>query len=261
MVDRSSYSTQFAAFVAPSREAAAELAAQLSEEETVGEVHWAGELPAVAPAALAPLAARFVSPEGRHAVYAHPRGNAWDPAVRDPFLDRMKTLDPEVTGMPVLGRFMIDRSLSALRRAVPLAALVVFLWVLADLRDLRLALLALAPAALSLGALSALMALLGIDFNPLDVLALPVVIGIAVDDGVHLVHRFRAEGGSVEATLRGTGRSVVLTSATSLAAFGTLAAASHRGLASFAQVLALGVGAALAISVLALPWALARWGR
>ena len=41
----------------------------------------------------------------------------------------------------------------------------------------------------------ALMRLCGIGFNPLDVMALPVVLGIAVDDGVHLVHRFLAESG------------------------------------------------------------------
>lgn len=262
MVDRSPYSTQFAAFSVASRQEAESLARSLRTEETVAEVHWAGELPPVPPTpALAALAARFVSPSGEHAVYAYPRGDAWDPAVRDRFLDRMVAIDPEVTGMPVLARFMIDRSLRALRRASLLSVLVVGLWVLLDLKSVRLTVLALSPAVLGMGGLVAAMGVLGVDFNPLDVLALPVVIGIAVDDGVHLVHRFREERGELARTLRGAGRSVVLTSATSLAAFGSLAVADHRGLASFALVLALGVAAALAVSVVVLPTALDRWGR
>lgn len=256
MVERSAYSPQAAVFLAGSQGEAAELVDRLRADETVGEIQWAGAVPA---AVLGPaLAARFVTAQGRYAVYAHPRGDVWDPAVRDVFLDRMVALDPEVTGMPILGRFMIERSRTALGRAGFLSALAVFLCVWADLRDLRLALLALLPTALGMAGLSALMGLFGVAFNPLSVLALPVVIGIAVDDGVHLAHRFRAEGGDVARVLRGTGRSVVLTSLTSLAAFGTLAAASHRGLASFALVLSFGVASALAASVLVLPQALAR---
>jgi hypothetical protein len=269
MVARSAYSPQAAVFVADSRREAAELVARLRADETVGEVHWAGELPlldtrsgAKSGAPSGPgraLAARFVSPAGRYAVYAHPRGDVWDPEVRDAFLDRMAALDPEVTGMPILGRFMIDRSRRALERGALLAAIAVFAWVLADLRDPRLTLLALLPTALGMAGLVALMGLFGVAFNPLSVLALPVVIGIAVDDGVHLAHRFRAESGDVERALSGTGRAIVLTSATSLAAFGSLAAASHRGLASFALVLSFGVASALAASVLVLPQALGRF--
>jgi hypothetical protein len=154
---------------------------------------------------------------------------------------------------------MIDRSRRALERGALLAAIAVFAWVLADLRDPRLTLLALLPTALGMAGLVALMGLFGVAFNPLSVLALPVVIGIAVDDGVHLAHRFRAESGDVERALSGTGRAIVLTSATSLAAFGSLAAASHRGLASFALVLSFGVASALAASVLVLPQALGRF--
>jgi predicted RND superfamily exporter protein len=92
-----------------------------------------------------------------------------------------------------------------------------------------------------------------VTFNPLNIMALPVVLGIAVDDGVHMVHRFLAEGGDMARTLAGTGRAVVLTSATTIAAFGSLAFTAHRGLASFAIALSLGVLAALLLSVALLP--------
>jgi hypothetical protein len=127
------------------------------------------------------------------------------------------------------------------------------LCLLVDFRRPLPALLAAAPTLLTLAALPGVMRWLGLAFNPLNVMALPVVIGIAVDDGVHLVHRFLAENGALESTLTGTGRSVALTSLTTLAAFGTLTFAGHRGLASFALVLCLGVALALAFSLFLLP--------
>jgi predicted RND superfamily exporter protein len=243
MVRRSRFSPQFAAFLADSGDEAAALAGRLAGEPTVGEVH------------------ALTSPDGRHAVYAHPKGDVWREEVRDRFLDRMQALDPEVTGLPVLGRFMIERSRRALLVTGALASVAILLWSLADLRDPLLALLAVLPTFLGAAAMLALMAAFGVRFNPLDVMALPVVLGVAVDDGVHIVHRFLAEDGDLGATLHGAGRSVTLTSLTSLAAFGVLALARHRGLASFGATAGLGIAAALVLSVLVLPQGLRLWRR
>lgn len=155
--------------------------------------------------------------------------------------------------MPVLGRFMVERSQRALRITAILGTALLLVGVFADFRRLGPALLAVLPALLTMASLHALMRLFGLAWNPLNVMALPVVLGIAVDDGVHIVHRFLAERGDLSRTLAGTGRSVVLTSATTIAAFGSLAFTSHRGLASFALALTLGVASALALSVVVLP--------
>ena len=259
VVRRTAFSPQFAALVAPSRDAAAALAARLAADPAVGAVRSAADLdllaglPVADPQALRALRAGFVAPDGRAAVYAYPQGDVWDPAVRDRFLAHVQRVDPTATGMPVLGKFMIDRSRRALAIGAVLGSLVVLLCVAADFRRLRPALLAVVPTFAGVAAMLALMRLCGVRFNPLNVMALPVVLGIAVDDGVHLVHRWLAERGDLARTLAGTGRSVVLTSLTSLAAFGSLAFTRHRGLASFAIVLSLGVGAALVASVLLLP--------
>jgi|GEM_PF-1202493 len=268
MVRRSPYSPQFAAFVAGSRARSDALAARLAADPTVGQVHSAADLDLLAalgvPADSAPMRAlrqRFLGADGRYAVYAYPREDIWREPAGSRFLAHMRAIDPGVTGLPVLGRFMIERSHRALAVTGVLAALAILAWTLVDLRDPRLALLAVLPTMLGAGAMLALMGVLGVAFNPLDVMALPLVLGIAVDDGVHIVHRFLAEGGDLAATLRGTGRSVVLTSLTSLAAFGVLAFAGHRGLASFGAAAGLGVATSLVLSVLVLPQALRAWWR
>jgi predicted RND superfamily exporter protein len=263
MVEGSGLSPQFAAFVTGSRREAAELTARLRRDTTVGEVHSVADLDLLAALGAAPepgradqleeLRRRFESPAGRFAVYAYPDGDVWDAARQAEFLAHMRAVAPQVTGMPILGNFMIARSQRALKIAAVLSSLTILLWVAADFRKLRWTAAAVLPTFAGMAAMVGLMRLFGVPFNPLNVLALPVVLGIAVDDGVHIVHRFLAEGGALGPTLVGTGRSVVLTSLTSIAAFGALAWTSHRGLASFALALTLGVAAVLVLSVLVLP--------
>jgi len=97
------------------------------------------------------------------------------------------------------------------------------------------------------------MRLLGIDFNPLNVMGLPVILGTAVDTGVHIVHRFRHEEGDLDRTLAGSGTAVLLCVLTTMVGFGALMLTSHRGLASFGIVLTLGSTFSLIFALLVLP--------
>ena len=260
MEHRSNLSTQFAVFTTPTLATAGALGDKLLQlPGVVADVRSAADLEAAAPGEnlferLPPAFQRsLVGPQGQYAVYAYPEGNVWDPAVQRRFADAMQAIDPEVTGMPILGKFLVERTQHALRMAVwigfPLLVVLVFL----DFRHPLRTLLALLPTLLTFPALLGIMSLLGFPFNPLNMMALPVILGIGVDDGVHLVHRFRVEKGNLSEVLLGAGRSVYLTSATTVAAFGSLALTTHRGLASFAILLSLGVILAFLFSTLLLP--------
>ncbi len=262
MVQRSSWSPQFAVFLVQSAKQADRLAARLAAEDSVGKVRSAGEilrlLPWLEGEAAEQLRASFVDADGRLAVYAYPKNDIWAADSGELFVRRMQALDPEVTGMPFLGRWMMQRSQRALRIAAFSGLLLLGFWVWLDFRHWRWALLAMLPALLTLAGLGALLDLFGLAFNPLNVMALPLVLGIAVDDGVHMVHRFLAEDGNLDRTLAGTGRSISLTSLTTLAAFTSLGLAAHRGLASFAITLSLGVALAWLLSLSVLPALLRR---
>ena len=262
MVKRSSLSPQFAVFVRPDAESARTLANRLLAEDAVGEVRSIADLDALDAAARATIPEPYLhslqSTNGRCAVYAYPQGNVWDPAEQAAFLAAVQKYDPEVTGMPVLGAFMVGESKRALVRGGLLGLLAVVACVLLDFRRLRPALLALTPTILTLAFLRGFMAVADVPFNALNVMAVPVIIGIAVDNGVHIVHRLRQEQGDLRRTVEGTGRSVLLTSATTLLAFGSLLFTRHCGLASFAVLMTAGVAAALIFSLGVLP-ILTRW--
>lgn len=256
---RSDFSTQFAVFVTDSRARADEIANRALDDETVGEVRSLADLDMLRESSpdRAPFPEYFergfASTSGQFAVYVYPRGDIWNPERQQAFLRHMRAIDPAVTGMPFLGSFMVQRSQRALYITGALCGLLLVVAVALDLRRPLPVLLAITPTVLTVFALRGLLRLLDIPLNPLNVMALPIVLGIAVDNGVYLVHRFLDERGDLLRSLAGTGRSILMTSSTTLAGFGSLLFTSHRGLASFAAALTLGVASALVISLVVLP--------
>lgn len=262
MVRRSDFSPQFAAFLAKTPEEAGRIAGKLRSEPTVGAVRSLMDLSLLdllarpIPGEHEAFEATFKGRDGRLAVYAYPRGDVWDPKFEGEFLARMKAIDPGVTGMPVLGRFMIDLSKRALWITAGLSALLVLVLVLLDFKSLSWSALALLPTALSVAATLATLRWLGLDFNPLNVMALPVIFGTVVDAGAHIVHRYRQEKGDVERTLAGIGGAVLLCVVTNIVGFAALAWTTHRGLASFGIILTLGSVYSLLFTLFVLPAAL-----
>jgi len=118
----------------------------------------------------------------------------------------------------------------------------------------------LLPVVVTLGAM-------GIAGVPLDVgsaMVAAVVLGVAVDDAIHLIAAYRREraiglrpGEATAAALARTGRALVTTSVALVAGFSALALSPWKSIASFGVISALALGSALAAALLLLPAALA----
>jgi len=99
------------------------------------------------------------------------------------------------------------------------------------------------------------MVLIGLPFNFANVIALPLLLGVSVDTGIHLVHRARehqAEGLHRVLT-SSTTRAIVFSSVTTLASFGNLALSAHVGSASMGYLLVMGLIINILIMLLVLP--------
>ena len=94
--------------------------------------------------------------------------------------------------------------------------------------------------------------ILGIDLNPANLIVLPLVLGIGVDDGVHVIHDFYSQRRGYRMS-SSTINAIVLTSLTSMIGFGSMLVAAHRGLQSVGLVLVVGVGSCLFVSLVTLP--------
>ncbi|HJL41334.1 MAG TPA: MMPL family transporter [Myxococcales bacterium LLY-WYZ-16_1] len=208
-----------------------------------------------------PVRRRLIGRDGSLLLRIHPAENVWEDEAKARFVKALRSVDPEVTGIPVQS---YEASRLMLRGYIQggLLSLGLVLLVLAfDLRRLRDVASALVPLVLGAGWTLGLMAIAGLKFNLANLIILPLMIGIGIDIGVHLVHRFREDGQvGLELARGSTGRAVVLSSLTTMVGFGSLAVAQHRGIRSLGILLAVGVAASAAAALLVLP-AVLQWMR
>lgn len=208
------------------------------------------------------LVSRFVSMKGRYALFIYPEDNIWDPDALEKFITDIKGIDPNVLGTPIevyeSGKLMRN----TFKRSAVFAFIVICILVLIDFRSIKSALLAITPLTIGMLWLFGFMGLFKIPFNMANFFAIPILIGIGVDFGVHMVHRLRSEQ-SLSAMTTSTTRGVVLTAITNAVGFGAMVLAAHRGIASLGQIMAIGATACLLAALVALP-PLAKklnWGR
>ncbi|MBN8225941.1 MMPL family transporter [Corallococcus macrosporus] len=122
------------------------------------------------------------------------------------------------------------------------AAVVVFLVILASLRSFKRALLVAGPLFLGMTCLAGGMYLFDVQLNFINAVVLPNLLAIAVDNSVHLFHRYEEEGpGSLGRVVRNTGFAAVVATLSNAAGYGALLVANHQGLRSIGQIALLGV--------------------
>jgi hypothetical protein len=122
------------------------------------------------------------------------------------------------------------------------AAVVVFLVIFASLRSFKRALLVAGPLFLGMVCLAGGMYLFDVQLNFLNAVVLPNLLAIAVDNSVHLFHRYEEEGpGSLGKVVRSTGFAAVVATLSNAAGYGALLVANHQGLRSIGQIALLGV--------------------
>lgn len=128
-------------------------------------------------------------------------------------------------------------------------------------RSLRRALLVTVPALTAVLWTLGLMALTGNPLNFINVLALPIIIGLGIDNSLHIIERYqRAPQGGIEFALVRTGRAVVVTSLSTILGFGALSLASFRGIQQLGVLAIVGVGLSLITAITLVPALIAAMG-
>ena len=165
-----------------------------------------------------------------------------------------------LSGWEILGNATLKRVESRMwALVVPMVALVLLsLWF--AFRRATEILLGLAVLCLSGVCLLAVMALTGWNWNLMNMMALPLILGTGVDYTIFMQLALRRHGGDFLIVRRSVGRALMLCGGTAVAGFGSLALSSNLGMASLGQVCAVGIGANMLISVFLLPawWLLFR---
>jgi predicted RND superfamily exporter protein len=188
-------------------------------------------------------------------VTVYPNQNIWaDMKFLSRFTDDLDRIDPRATGVgPVYRRLIVVIGRDGIK-AAGLTVLIVFLLLLVDFRKLSYVVIAMIPLVVGVFWMVGFMNLIGQKLTVLNVMGIPLILGIGIDDGVHIIHRYRSEGrGSFYTVFSSTGKAILLTSLTTMIGFGSLIFSIWPGFASLGSALTIGVGMCFLTTVVVLP--------
>jgi uncharacterized protein len=198
------------------------------------------------------LAARWLASGARELVEIAPVEDVSDNAAARRFIAAVHAVVPTATGLPVVYQEASATVVDAFERALTYAFIMVAVIIWLVLRNMKEVLLVIAPIALASVLTAALTVVIGMPFNYANIIALPLLVGIGVDNGIHVVHRMRIEG-AARLFETSTMRAVLASALTTVASFGNLAFSSHAGTASMGILLALGLAASMTATLIVLP--------
>jgi hypothetical protein len=200
------------------------------------------------------LRGRYIGKSGKWLLQVFGKQSLWDFEPLEHFAQQIRTIDPEATGKP----FATVEGLRAMKEGFEWAGIYAFLAIVAvllwDFRSPKRMLLALAPLAMGLIMALGILGLCGVPLNPANMIALPLVLGVGVDNGVHLLHDYLARKAEGRGRLsRAIGRGVLVKALTTMIGFGTLMISQQRGLAGLGFCLTLGVACCMVAALIFLP--------
>src|SRR5690606_18918227 len=139
------------------------------------------------------LAERWIAPDGRYLLEIAPTENVNENAAARRFVDAVRSVVPNATGLPVVYEEASATVVRAFQIAFAYAFVLVTVLLYVFLRRTRDVLLVLGPIVLACVVTAAATVVIGMPFNFANIITLPLLLGIGVDNGIHIVHRMRYE--------------------------------------------------------------------
>jgi uncharacterized protein len=195
---------------------------------------------------------RFIGVTGKYLIMVYPKEDVWKRENQKKFIDDVQSVYPAVTGTPVQLYYYTESLRSSYVQAAyySLAAIAVLVFI--HFRSPLSLALALVPVAVGFLWLGGIMGYFSIPLNPANIMTLPLVIGIGVTNGIHILNRF-AEEQTPNILARSTGKAVLVSGLTAIAGFGSLILAQHRGIRSLGYIMSAGLATCMIAGLTFLP--------
>jgi hopanoid biosynthesis associated RND transporter like protein HpnN len=195
---------------------------------------------------------RYISATGKFLLQVYPKADLWERPNQEPFIAALRSVDPNVTGTLIQVYEYTTLIKENFLLASVFAGAIIAAILLFQFRRLASVLLAFLPVFLGLSWMLGLMGFLEMTFNPVNIMALAVLIGIGITSGIHIISRFIEDPRALILT-RSTGKAVIVSAFTTMAGFGSLMIAKHQGIASLGRVMTLGTALCMIASLAVLP--------
>jgi uncharacterized protein len=202
---------------------------------------------------------RQVAADGRAKVKVYPKENVLDREALRRFVAAVRRVAPTASGSPVVILEAGNAVVASFRDAALIALAAIGLLLAVLLRRLRDVLLVFAPLVLAALLTVAASVLFGLPFNFANVIVLPLLFGLGVASGIHLVTRQRDAAAGQDVMRTSTPRAVVFSALTTIGSFASIALSSHPGTASMGILLTIAITLTLASTLFVLPALMEIW--
>ena len=210
------------------------------------------------------LRSQFVGQTGKYMVQVYPKDDVWKHENQEKFIGELRhALGGEadrVTGTPVQLYEYTTLLKDSYQQAALYSLAVIAIMVYIHFRSIVCVILSLLPVAIGSAWSLGIMGLAGVSFNPANIMVLPLVIGIGVTNGIHILNRV-AEEQRPSILGKSTGKAVLVSGLTALVGFGSLILGKHQGIQSLGLVMSLGISACMIAGLTFLPALISILGR
>lgn len=201
----------------------------------------------------------YVTEAGEYISIAQVKESIYESRVLNRFIDQVSEIADHYFGLPLIQSRLEQHIKRDFFLSSLLALVIISVVLFKGIRNLRLAVLAMIPLVLGYLWMLGGMNVLGMNFNFINIIISPLLIGIGVDDGIHLLYRWQEENETKKVKLSTldafshTGLAIITTSITTIAIFSSLLIARTPGLRILGLTALLGIGFAMLLSLTVLP--------
>lgn len=199
------------------------------------------------------------TPSGEYGVFAYPDFDAADMRKGVDFMDETSAyLDDDAifVGETTVYAAMFLMMQEEAPVVLGLAAILITVLVLWQVRSMRQALMTLLPLVLALWWLLGIMGTIDLRFTLFNLPILPAILGIGVDNGVYLTDRIRrtkGEAGGLQRSVQETGSAIMAAMATTAIGFAAFMVGDSAGVRGIGAVAVLGIILSALAATLVLP--------
>jgi len=214
----------------------------------------------------APELGALLGPEGRIArvlTFQEDLGTAWFEERRRIIADwntDLEHTEVRAAGVSIVGSVLVNQLVEDLAQSFVGSLLIIFVLVWTVFRSVRLGWIAMVPSLFPLLLNLGVMGAMGISLRPITVITFCIAFGLAVDDTIHLLARYREErraglgrSPALAASLKTAGRPVVVTTLLLMVGFGTVLFSSFKGIFLFGLLVGLALLGSMIGALVMLP--------
>ncbi|HKL15122.1 MAG TPA: MMPL family transporter [Balneolaceae bacterium] len=165
-----------------------------------------------------------------------------------------------LTGTTILSADLTNKIVFSLAWSILIAVVAISIIMTLLFRNLSMVIISLVPNLIPLLAIAGIMGFFNVDIKPSTAVIFTIALGIAVDDSIHYLARFRIEHmrsgalfASLTTTTVQTGRAIIVTSLILVAGFGTLITSAFTSTAMMGILVCSTIAAALVADLFILP--------